>query len=113
MANTFIKSGALPAHIKNAETAIIILQAGAEMGIPPIQALSTLYPVNGKIAMEGKAMLKKLLSGGVKVEWTESTELICKVKLTRPDGAAHEEVFTIEEATKAGLTGKDNWRKYP
>lgn len=115
MCNTFIKSGALPAHIRNAETAMMIVQAGTEMGIPPMQALSTLYPVNGKIAMEGKAMLKKLRQGRVKVEWIESTDTKCSVTLTRPDDQTdkHTETFTIEDAQRAGLLGKDNWKKYP
>lgn len=115
MCNTFIKSGALPSHIKNAETAIMVVQAGSEMGIPPMQALSTLYPVNGKIAMEGKAMLKKLRLGGVGVKWDESTDEKCTVTLTRPEDRedTHTETFTKQDAQQAGLLGKDNWKKYP
>lgn len=114
MAKSFHAAGALPAHWNSAEKIVMGLQAGAEMGIPPMQALSTLLIVNGKITMEGKAMLKKLRQAGVSVEWVESTDQTCKVKLTRPDDKSeHTEEFTMADATRAGLTKKDNWTKYP
>jgi len=114
MAKAFHDAKALPAHWNSAEKIIMGLQAGAEMGIPPMQALSTLLIVNGKITMEGKAMLKKLRQAGVGVEWVESTDKTCKVKLTRPDDkSAHTEEFTWEDAERAKLTTKDNWVKYP
>lgn len=114
MAKEFHAAGALPAHWNSAAKIVMGLQAGAEMGIPPIQALSTLYIVNGKIAMEGIAMLKKLRQGGVQVEWVESTDKKCIVKLTRPDdNTEHIEEFNMEDAKRAALDTKDTWKKYP
>lgn len=117
MASEFHKAGALPPHWNSAARIVMGLQAGAEMGIPPMQALNTLYIVNGKVAMEGKAMLKKILQSGIKVKWPESTDKTCTVKLIRKDADGevdeYEETFTMEEATKANLMNKDNWKKYP
>lgn len=113
MAKEFHASGALPAHLNNAARVVMVLQAGAEMGIPPMQAVNTLYIVNGKVAMEGRAMLKKLKLGGIKVTWKESTDTKCTVVLERDGEEAYEESFTIEEAARAKLTAKDNWTKFP
>lgn len=113
MAKEFHLSGALPKHLENAHRVVMVLQAGAEMGIPPMQAVNTLYIVNGKVAMEGRAMLKQIIKGGVKVKWKESTNEKCTVELTREGEEPYEETFTIEDARTANLLGKDNWKKFP
>lgn len=115
MAKEFSASGALPAHLSNAARVVMVLQAGAEMGIPPMQAINTLYIINGKVAMEGRAMLKQVMAGGVKVKWKVSTPETCTVVLSREGFDEHEETYSIDEAKSAGLLDKkgDVWKKYP
>lgn len=115
MAKEFHSAGALPAHWNSAPRILMGIQAGTEMGLQPMEALTTLLIVNGKVSMEGIAMLKKIRQAGVRVKWDESTNEKCTVTLTRPedDTDTHTETFTIEDAQQAGLVHKDNWKKYP
>lgn len=114
MAETFHKSGALPAHINNAPKLMMILQTGVELGLKPMQAINSLYIVNGRIAMSAQAMLGKLLQSGVKLEWKTDSPTACEVEFSGLDRPTYTGKFTIEEAQKAGLVKPGSpWQTYP
>jgi hypothetical protein len=52
-----IKSGFLPTSINTPEKAVIIILKGRELGIPPMQAFSSIAVVNGKPTMSAELML--------------------------------------------------------
>lgn len=113
MANVFFQSKALPAHIQNAAQLMVVMQAGKELGMFPMESITNLYLINGKVTLQGSAMMSKVLRAGVKVQWILETDREASVKfsgLGRPEYTA---TFTMDEAVKAGLTGKDVWKKYP
>ena len=68
MADTLIESRALPKYIQNKEQAIVVMQAGFEMGMKPLESLNSLYLVNGQITIWGKALVKRFKVHG----WTLS-----------------------------------------
>jgi hypothetical protein len=114
MAETFHKSGALPAHINNAPKLMMILQTGVELGLKPMQAINSLYIVNGRIAMSAQAMLGKLLQSGVKLDWKTDSPTACEVEFSGLERPTYTGKFTIEEAQKAGLVKPGSpWQTYP
>ena len=114
IATDLVKSGFLPPIYKNPEQAMAVMLKARELNIPPMEAFQSLFPLNGKIGMQGNLMLALVRRSG-KLE---------KLKITNSDGACEilvqrktEEPYitkwTIADATRAGLIGKDNWKHYP
>src|SRR5215475_9843016 len=68
LALDFIKSGAIPAVWKTSEQVLVGLQTGAEMGMKPMEAMNSLYPVNGAINVWGKATTRRLKEHGWTIE---------------------------------------------
>ena len=113
ISEAMVKSGILPRGIDNPYKAFAIIQKGREMGVEPMRALTGIYLIEGKTVVSPELKLECFRARGGKVQWLDSSEKLAHVKLTSPDGTEHEERVTIAEMAAAGLTGKDNWRKYP
>lgn len=102
-----------------AETVLIKLQAGAELGLPPMRALSCLVVVNGRLSMEGVAVLALCRASGkfstLKVGWQgQGDAMEGFVEFVRGDtGEADRVVFTMADAKRAHLDGKETYKSYP
>lgn len=108
-----VKSGLIPQ--KNPEQAITIALKGRELGIPPMQAFSHIAVIQGKPSMSSELMLALIYQRihGVKIEFIETSNTVCRLNLTRPGEKTEEWRFDMEDAKAAQVTGKDNWKKYP
>lgn len=106
-------SHALPDSIKNPAQLMMVFLAGYEAGMSPMQSISSYYIVNGKVTIYGEAVMRQLRQAGFSAEWLESTKEKATVKITDNKKGSITETFTFEEAKEAGLTHKDNWKKYP
>jgi len=107
MAETFIASGALPASIKNAPQLIMVMQAGYEAGLQPMEAIRSFYFVNGKLSMYGEVAIAKVLNAGHTITWGICNEETATITIVRKDtGATDTKTFTMEMAKKRGLTSK-------
>jgi hypothetical protein len=86
-----------------------------EIGMPPMTALNGgIYYVQGKIMISSQGMNALIRKKGHSIQKIVSTKELCQLKGRRKDtGDISESVFTIQQAQKAGLTGKDIWQKYP
>lgn len=102
----------------NAANTLIAIMHGAELGLTPSQALSNIMVVNGRASMWGDAVIGKVQGSGLMVDWEDSWDeatgtatFTCyrrgkKTPVTR--------TFSLEDAKKAGLTGKIGpWSNYP
>lgn len=96
IAEKFHKAGCFGSDVKNPEQAFVKIQAGAEMGMAPMEAMSSLYIVNGKVTIFGVALSKRLREFGWKIEYLESTETIAKVKISK-DNESYEYTATPSE----------------
>lgn len=110
------RSKYLPKHITNEEQAIAIALAGAELGISPMTAFRQIYFFDGRIVLSASLLValahKKV--EGFRLDILKATEAGCWVRAWRPNMTEPAPFyFTIEDATRAGLTSKDNWKKYP
>ena len=83
MAKQFTSSGAFPKMTP--EQAYTVMKAGAEMGMKPVEALNSLYVVNGQINPHGKAMPARIKKFGYNIEYLNETPNGCDVRVWKED----------------------------
>lgn len=114
-AQALAQSNLLPKDLfgKPANVLTIILY-GQQLNLTPMQAIQSIYVVNGRPSMSGQLWLSKVREAGHRVKVSDHTPKSCTVTITRGDTAEeHTETFTWDEAVTAKLTGKDVWKSYP
>ncbi len=113
MGEIFAKSGMFP-DIKSATQAVVKIMAGKELGMTPFQAMSSIYIVNGKLALTSNAMsslVKKTKKYDYKVVKLDESE--CSIDFYSNEEKIGNSTFTFKDAAKAGLVNKDVWKAYP
>lgn len=110
-----VRSGLLPSSVKTAEQAVVIALKGREIGIPPMQAFSSIVVVNGKPSMSAELMLAMIYKNvrGAVVNFLTTDAVECVIEAQRPGGKPTRFVFTIEDAKRADLLKNSVWLKYP
>jgi hypothetical protein len=113
-AAVLVQSGMLPGHIRTAPQFLAIVVRGRELGLAPMEAISHLFLVNGKVSLDVQTQLGIIYRRlpGARVEVLESTAKVARVAASRPGRNPIEYSFTVEEATQAQLMGKPIWRQY-
>jgi hypothetical protein len=87
---------------------------GAEIGIGPTQALAKVHIVEGRPAPSAELARSLLLSAGHDMWIEEATTTRVTVAGKRANSDHVQKVtWTMDDAKKAGLAGKQNWAKYP
>lgn len=104
------EQGLLPDSIDNAKKAIVLASKGRELNMEPLYALSVLYLVHGKPALEGEAMLGLTMRRypNAKLEWVEQTHQKAELRMARPGGNYSTFSFTVEDAVRAEILEKIN-----
>jgi hypothetical protein len=116
MADTFFASKALPRHILNLPQAVMVLQAGFEVGLKPIESINSIYIVNGTLNFWGKAMIKRLREHKWTISYLEEDDTKCTAVVRRRE-EKYEETFLFSDAEASGWTKdrsgnlKVGWRK--
>lgn len=111
-AEVLVKSGFLPVAVNTPEKALAIIQKGKELGIPPMEALSSINVIQGKPSVSPQLMLALARrTGELEDLQMESSDKGATVKITRKGQSPYKTSFGIKEATDMGLIGKDNWKK--
>ena len=105
------QSGIFP-NLKSTYGAYAVVQYGYELGLGPMTSLQNINLIQGKPAANGQTMLSLAMSRGVTFSVLEETAEKCSIKFKRGD-MEYTSTFTLEDAKRAGLTGKDNWKKWP
>lgn len=114
MAQTFHMGGAIPKGLDTVEKLIVAIQAGAELGLKPIQSVGCIGIINGKPMLYGNMPFAIAIDRGHKIKWGKCDATEATVTITRGDtGESETKTLTIEEATKRGMTGGPVWPKYP
>ncbi len=115
MANDFVKSHAIPKGYQNAEQVLVAFQMGYELGLKPMEALNSLYPVNGQLNLWGKATVKRLRDHGWQISYDESVEDQVTATVTKrspidTNVESYTETYKFSDAVESGYT-KDNYGK--
>ena len=113
-AEILLKSGMLPKELNTKEKIAVLIMKAKELNMPPLEAISHLYVVNQKVAIDSSGMLALILRSGLakKIQFGgDGTSAWCEME--RKDGViSFKYTFTIEDARRAGLLNKESWQKY-
>jgi hypothetical protein len=104
-----------PFRGKPDEAAAAIL-AGAEVGLQPMAALRSFDIIQGIAAPRANTLRAIVQGHGHTVRLVESTDTRAIVegwRLGQTKADVQRSSWTIDRATKLGLTGKENWKKQP
>ena len=111
MAQAFAKSGFF--GYKNSSEAFTLMCLAQANGLHPAKAAERYHIIQGRPAMKADAMLAAFQESGGKVRWVKRTEKECTLHLSHIQGGELDVTWSIERATKAGLTGKPTWKQFP
>ena len=94
---------------------LVAIQWGMELGLQPMQAMQSIAVINGRPSLWGDAMLA-LVKAHPAFEWIkeecDGNVATCTIK--RRGEPEVMQSFSLEEAKRAGLTGKQGpWTQYP
>lgn len=98
---------------KSKDEALAIMLLCQAEGMHPAIAMRDYNVIQGRPALKADAMLARYLAAGGKVKWNELTDKKVSATFTHAAGGEATITWTFEDAKKIGLTGKDNWVKYP
>jgi hypothetical protein len=121
LAELMAKSELVPQGFRNRPADVLIaVQYGAELGLPPLQALSGIAVINGRACIWGDAALGVVMASGTVENIKEMTfpEIAAAGKAVfwgKRKGIAEPFVreFTLEDAKRAGLLNKKGpWSDY-
>lgn len=115
-ADMLSKSSIVPKDYQgNPGNVIVAIQWGAELGLAPLQAMQSVAVINGRPSIWGDAVLALVRASGLLVSIEETLDgdvATCTVRRRGEDLVAR--TFSIEDAKKAGLYGKQGpWQQYP
>jgi hypothetical protein len=100
--------------VKSEAQAMVKVLAGAEIGLPAFASMSGIHIVQGKPVL-GANLIATLVKNDPRYNYRvkQADNEVCALIWYEGGQVVGESAFTIQEANAAGLTGKDNWRKYP
>ena len=113
MADAIARSGLFGMKTKDQALALMIVAAAENRH--PGSVATEYHIIQGRPALKADAMLARFQQAGGVVEWQEYSDTkvsgLFSHSVNSPKPVLIE--WTFAQATKAGLTGKDNWQKYP
>lgn len=107
------QAGIIPKEMSAIQAAMIV-QAGRELGLHPLQSLRSISLVNGRMVMSVQLQLALARSqAGVRLVRIEESADSCTVTLAR-NGEQISCTYTMDDAKRAGLIRNDgSWVRYP
>lgn len=114
-AGRLLKSGYLPTAIKTVEQALMIMLCGKELGLGFTEALRSINIIQQKPCMSSQLLLGLCRrTGEVEQAYFEKeTAEECVFVLTRKGNPPYKASFSMEDAKRMGIAGKDNYQKQP
>lgn len=105
----------VPKALRGKEYAVAAcVLTGREMGLGPMESLQKIYVVEGRPSLSAELMRSLVMRAGHELRFTELTDKKVTLEGRRAGSDAWTSVtWTIADAQRIGVTGKDVWRKYP
>jgi len=111
MAEAIARSGLF--GMKTPEQATALMLVAQAEGQHPATITQDYDIIQGKATRKTHSVLARFQQMGGTVEWHELTEAIADATFSHKAGGTLRMTWTFEQAKRAGLTGKDNWKNYP
>lgn len=111
-AHVVYKSGMAPAHFKSPEAVYVAACMGEELGFSRLQAVNSVDVINGVPGLKVAGMKALIIRAGGRFNVESWDEKHCTITMVRGDWKETQS-YTIEDAKRQGLAGKDNWVKMP
>lgn len=87
---------------------------GDELGLGPMQSLAKIDVIEGRAAPKAELARALVQGAGHEIWFEENTSQRCTIGGKRRGSTREERVtWTMDDAKRAGLDGKQNWRKWP
>lgn len=112
MASAVAKSG-LFGGITTTDQAMTLMLLCESEGLHPVAALRRYHIIKGRPSMRADAMQASYQAAGGKVRWIERTAERVSAVFSHPASGDVEVTWTMEDATRAGLTSSNTWKAYP
>jgi ribosome modulation factor len=108
----------VPKHFQGKpEMIMAAIVRGMEIGLAPMQALSNIAVINGRASIWGDALPALIQRAGHDIDSGidgEGDQMVAWAEVTRSSGKVYRRTFSVAEAKKAGLWGKQGpWQSYP
>ena len=99
---------------REAAQAIVKIQAGKELGFGPVASMTGIFIIEGRVSVSASIMGAAVQrSGRYNFRVMSHTETECVIEFTERDKVIGVSAFRLGDAIKAGIGGKDVWKKYP
>jgi hypothetical protein len=115
LANKLAETEFVPKPLRGRPEAVMAcMLKGSELGIPLMQSLSQIHVIEGRPTMSSELMRAVVQSRGHEIIVEESSSTRCIIKGRRDSSTEWQRfTFTKDDAERAGVLGKDNWKKWP
>lgn len=99
---------------RNPGNVLLAVELGESLGIPPIQAINTVHVIEGKPSASSGLISALVRRAGhtLRVKGDDHSATAEIVRSDDPD-FTYSVTWDMSRARNAGVTGKDNWKKYP
>lgn len=111
MASAIAKSGLF--GMKTPDQALALMLVAQAEGQHPATITQDYDIIQGRAARKTHSVLARFQQMGGTVEWHELSDVVADATFSHKAGGKLRMTWTFEQAKKAGLTGKDNWKNYP
>ena len=117
LADVICDTEMVPQVLRGRPAAIVaVVLSGHELGLGPMQSLQTIDLIQGRPALSPEGMRALVLARGhgFDVDATdEYATVLCRRREWPPEREWRAFTFTLADAERAHLLGKDNWARYP
>ena len=111
MAVAVAKSGLF--GMKTPEQALALMLVAQSENMHPATITQDYDIIQGKACRKTHSVMARFQQMGGSVQWHELTDQIADATFSHPKGGSLRITWTFEQAQRAHLTGKDNWKNYP
>ncbi len=111
MAQAVAQSGMF--GVKTPEQAMSLMLIAQAEGLHPAIAARDYDIIQNRPAKKSEAMLRSFLANGGKVRWHQLDDRMADATFSHPQGGEVRITWDIPRAQLAGLSGKDNYKKFP
>ncbi len=102
------------ADAKQASQAVVKILAGQELGFGPFASMTGVNIIQNKPVLAANLMAAAVKrTGKYNYRVTKHTDTECVIDFYEDKQVVGTSRFSMDEAKAAGLTTKDNWKKYP